>query len=398
MSVVKVQKPIIHIPSFEKYQTTAPILRAKLEALGLEIPMGMLDGQYYYTDLEGWGKVLYDLVFSSSLYKRDKFDCPLPEGLAFTMGLFFADGTCNFYPYCSSQWFIANNKTEFLERCIEPLEKEWIDLNFEVRTYPSLAIGRGKIKETAYRLITKLKESHHNGTRNKFVQDFRDMFYTRAGYKKVPGCILESPLNTKKAFLEGVIAGDGCKTQHRISILGKPGLRGLYLLMLDLNWHPYIMRDKRTENFYELGYGLRQDNDPFVLEYLEGRDIISGTDLARAFKKPYNSFRNILDRLEGKGFITSEKQCRNQRNIKLVKSWQPYCENYALKASNLVAEHYGLNTLAMAIGDIPEGRHAFNIFYHGAGFMLWEPNEGFPFSGSPFEIGDFGYKPEKILI
>jgi len=292
MSVVKVQKPIIHIPSFEKYQTTAPILRAKLEALGLEIPMGMLDGQYYYTDLEGWGKVLYDLVFSSSLYKRDKFDCPLPEGLAFTMGLFFADGTCNFYPYCSSQWFIANNKTEFLERCIEPL----------------------------------------------------------------------------------------------------------YLLMLDLNWHPYIMRDKRTENFYELGYGLRQDNDPFVLEYLEGRDIISGTDLARAFKKPYNSFRNILDRLEGKGFITSEKQCRNQRNIKLVKSWQPYCENYALKASNLVAEHYGLNTLAMAIGDIPEGRHAFNIFYHGAGFMLWEPNEGFPFSGSPFEIGDFGYKPEKILI
>lgn len=148
MSKVKIRQPIVHIPSFKEYQITGSLLRVKIEALGLKIPMGMLDWQYYHTNLEGWGKVLYDLAFSSSLYKGDKFDC----------------------------------------------------------------------------------------------------------------------------------------------------------------------------------------------------------------------------------------------------------DNFALKAMNLSAERYGLNTLAVVIGDIPEGRHAFNLFYHGDGFMLWEPNDGFPFSGSAFEIGEYGYKPELILI
>ena len=74
------------------------------------------------------------------------------------------------------------------------------------------------------------------------------------------------------------------------------------------------------------------------------------------------------------------------------------CENYALKAMNECHERYGLNTLAMVIGDMPQGRHGFNMLYYGDSFLLWEPNEGFPFSGSPFEIGDFGYFPRFVLI
>lgn len=148
MSSIKLRKPIEHIPSFIEYQITAPVLRTKLETLRLRIPMGMLDWQYYYTDLEDWGKVLENLTFNSSLYKEDRFDC----------------------------------------------------------------------------------------------------------------------------------------------------------------------------------------------------------------------------------------------------------ENYALKAMTLCAERYGLNAFGLAIGDTPRGRHGFNIFYTDSGFMLWEPNEGFPFSGSVFEIGEFGYFPELVLI
>ena len=74
------------------------------------------------------------------------------------------------------------------------------------------------------------------------------------------------------------------------------------------------------------------------------------------------------------------------------------CENYALKAMNLCTEKYGLNCFGVAIGDMPMGRHGFNIFYDGEYFLLWEPNEGFPFSGSAFEIGNYGYTPEIILI
>ena len=148
MSKIKVQTPVVHTPSFTEYQIYATILKGKLEGLGLEIPMGILDRWYYYTDLEGWSKLLYNLVFKSSLYSSNKFDC----------------------------------------------------------------------------------------------------------------------------------------------------------------------------------------------------------------------------------------------------------ENYALKAVNLCAERYGLNAFGMVIGRTPQGKHGFNIFYYGEGFMLWEPNEGYPFSGSAFEIGEYSYQPELVLI
>ena len=148
MSKFKIQKPVQHIPSFKEYRISGAELREKMTALGLSIPLGMLDYWYYYTDLEGWGTVLWDLVFKSSLYRQDRFDC----------------------------------------------------------------------------------------------------------------------------------------------------------------------------------------------------------------------------------------------------------ENYALKAMMVCAERYGLNTMAMAIGESPYGRHGFNLFYFGEGVMLWEPNEGFDWSGQPFEIGGNNYQPEIVLI
>ena len=75
MSRVQVRQPIVHTPSFKEFQINGLELSAKLQTLGLRYPFGMLDWSYYYTDLEGWGKILYDLVFKSSLYKEDKFDC-----------------------------------------------------------------------------------------------------------------------------------------------------------------------------------------------------------------------------------------------------------------------------------------------------------------------------------
>jgi len=74
------------------------------------------------------------------------------------------------------------------------------------------------------------------------------------------------------------------------------------------------------------------------------------------------------------------------------------CSNYALKAMNECAERYGLNTLATVIGHTPQGRHGFNMLYYGDGFMLWEPNAGYDWSGQPFDIGDNGYIPDDILI
>ena len=74
------------------------------------------------------------------------------------------------------------------------------------------------------------------------------------------------------------------------------------------------------------------------------------------------------------------------------------CDKYALKAKVTCAEKYGLNAIGVALGHIPGGYHGFNIFFYAEiGFMLFEPNEGFGYDGC-FEIGEHGYKPEKVLI
>lgn len=85
-------------------------------------------------------------------------------------------------------------------------------------------------------------------------------------------------------------------------------------------------------------------------------------------------------------------------NSSLYKADKFDCEDYAMKAQVVCAERYGLNALRLCIGDMPLGLHGFNIFFHGDGFLLWEPNEGYDFSGSAFEIGEYGYQPRYVLL
>jgi hypothetical protein len=73
------------------------------------------------------------------------------------------------------------------------------------------------------------------------------------------------------------------------------------------------------------------------------------------------------------------------------------CDNIALEAMNDCAEIYGLNTLGMVIGKSPYGLHAFNMFYYGGGFKLFEPNRDYGYR-EYFEIGENGYSPQVILI
>jgi len=84
-------------------------------------------------------------------------------------------------------------------------------------------------------------------------------------------------------------------------------------------------------------------------------------------------------------------------NVNLGKPEKFDCDNYSLKAMSECAERYGLNTLGLVIGNIPEGRHAFNILFHGDGFMFHEPNSGFGYGGL-FEIGENNYVGEWVII
>lgn len=76
------------------------------------------------------------------------------------------------------------------------------------------------------------------------------------------------------------------------------------------------------------------------------------------------------------------------------------CENLAFKAWLRACEEYDLNTFCPTIGDIPEGRHGFNVFYCGdpdtgeSEWMMFEPNDGFPGNGIMEWLGD-GYRPDE---
>ena len=94
-------------------------------------------------------------------------------------------------------------------------------------------------------------------------------------------------------------------------------------------------------------------------------------------------------------------------NSKLYKDDIFDCEDYALKAQVNCAERFGLNSFRLCIGVVKiDGKdmwHGFNIFpVHisdtETDLMLFEPNEGYEWSGQGFNIGENGYTPKMVFI
>ncbi len=75
MCKLKVRQPIVHIPGFTEYKISGHDLASKYTELDIKMRFPRSDTWYYHTDEKGWMKVLADLAFKSSLYKKDRFDC-----------------------------------------------------------------------------------------------------------------------------------------------------------------------------------------------------------------------------------------------------------------------------------------------------------------------------------
>jgi len=74
MSKFKVQ--VNHVPAnYKTYSIPGLELKNKYEELGVQMPFPRADSWYYYTDPEGWATLVSHLLFKSSLYKEDIFDC-----------------------------------------------------------------------------------------------------------------------------------------------------------------------------------------------------------------------------------------------------------------------------------------------------------------------------------
>jgi hypothetical protein len=251
--------------------------------------ISLSDEKYYVVDWNDWLNIIETDWIGEHQYMADRFDCMVPTELAWAWGLFLTDGSCslrNKNRGSGASWRITNSNLEYLEKAKEAFKWEYKDwgLDFVIKSYPSYSAGRktnvGERKKTIYCLdvVSKrekrkenivVKSGKHKGekftnqernilkpkARMEFIELYKQLFYDPlTGFKIVPKPIHDVYPEPKRAFLEGVWAGDGRKTGYSKYItIGKNNKRlavELGSLAFALNWNFSI-------NYYKNEIGFR---------------------------------------------------------------------------------------------------------------------------------------------
>lgn len=182
-------------------------------------------------------------LLSVDLPKIKSEDLSISVDEAYVMGLFYADGSCGDYTCPSgnkASWAINKANRELLQFCQEKLNRTYaltfkiIDTIESSKVYKLIPTGRG---------IRAL------------VSKYRNWFYDKRGYKKVPDDILLAPTEIRQAFLDGYYAGDGDKDRHgyfRYDTKGQIGAAGLYYLTCSLGYKVSINTRADKLDIYRL--------------------------------------------------------------------------------------------------------------------------------------------------
>ena len=171
--------------------------------------------------------------------------------LAFVMGLFYADGSCGNYDCPSGNkcsWAINNTDRDLLEKCNLILNNSKKDSEYEIETL-------------SFRILETMKSSavlklvpFGKGVK-PFINKWRDLFYDKDRYKKVPDEILWSSEEVRQSFLDGYYCGDGDKDKngyYRFDNKGKIGSSGLYFLATSLGYKCSINTRKDKQEVYRI--------------------------------------------------------------------------------------------------------------------------------------------------
>jgi DNA polymerase elongation subunit (family B) len=129
----------------------------------------------------------------------------ITEDEARIMGFFFGDGSCGNYNCPSgvkSSWALNNASMEIINKYIELCRKVYID--FEWRIIPSLE------SSGVYKISPKCSKY---GSISKFVKQYRGKMYYCSS-KIIPFEVMNSNLNIRKAFFEGLYDADGDKDEN----------------------------------------------------------------------------------------------------------------------------------------------------------------------------------------
>jgi len=241
--------------------------------------ISLADSFYYVIPWSQFKEILDSLrdFLKKIPYIKEKMDCYVPSELAWSWGLFFADGSCGLGKkgYGGAFWRIVNTNLTYLKRAKRAFEKYYPNLEFPIRLYPSYRKGNktnyGARTKNTYCLEVKPKregrrEPHKkyiNGgqkERGKFIEKYINYFYW-LGKKRVPKPIFDKYYYPRKSFLKGVIAGDGTKTlsNNYISIGRDNPMAEAMLswLMYSLKWKQRTQITPREFKLYFKDTGLR---------------------------------------------------------------------------------------------------------------------------------------------
>jgi DNA polymerase elongation subunit (family B) len=143
-----------------------------------------------------------------------------------------------------SDWKISNSRIEFLEKLQSILKNEF-SINGLIKNH---------IKSSrVYNLVVYNKE---------FTQFFCENFYTGYREKKIPNIILNSTIEVKKAFIEGVCASDGygdtIETCSDIGMKSQVAMCGIGSLLKELGVEYKIKTRSDKQNF--ISFSMKNNN------------------------------------------------------------------------------------------------------------------------------------------
>lgn len=228
--------------------------------------------QYY--QLKKKSELLTEIqqVLEAPSITLETHSCSITEKEAWTMGMFFADGSCNHngkVPY----WNISNCDMSYLNQAMDTMKSTYPDIKFRIYEDTSHV-------KNGYRPCYKLSNSQI--VNKHFFEKYRTLFYDKDKKKRVPSEVLNAPLAVRQAFFDGYYAGDGSKGNMRKGLLGevrfdvdgKIGAHGLYYLCRSLGYEVSINIRQDKPNVYRLNLtkGHQQD-DPMRVKKMWQLDV-----------------------------------------------------------------------------------------------------------------------------
>jgi DNA polymerase elongation subunit (family B) len=174
---------------------------------------------------------------------------------AWVWGLFFADGSCGYYPDCpsgaKSSWGINKANMKVLDQAKKYLER------FEPSFMKFHMLDTMESSST-YKLVPQ-------GSLKYMASKYRPLFYDKDDYKKVPAIILNAPYEIRQWFFMGYQTGDGSKGHMAkgevcFCCKGKIGAQGLYYIMKSIGYKNVRVNIREAkENTYWISTLKRQD-------------------------------------------------------------------------------------------------------------------------------------------